>query len=216
MSISQLKEADRGFALVDALVALAVLGLTGSALVGLFVFVERSAQRTLEIAQVDQGITSVSRILRHITEEAYSVRASNAGVVLPHGTDRAFEIATTGPRILGLSRPTLFILKCETLGEEKRIVLHWKDPETGQEHARIAGEPVEHASFSYFGQTGDSAERSWQSEWHNDFGRLEAVKLTLRLRSMPAAIDLVFPLRSDLAVQCTRNPHQRGCRLGRD
>lgn len=216
MNASRLKGDRHGFALVDVLVALVVASLAGSILVGLFAFIERSAHRTKELAQVDQGVSSISRILRHLTEETYSVRTNKAGTVLPHGTERAFVIATTGPRILGFSQPTLFMLKCETVGEKTRIVLQWNDPNTGQEYAEVAGEPMEQASFSYFGRKDASGERSWQPTWHEESGRLEAIKMTLHSRNMPAPIELVAPLRADLAVQCTRNPHQPGCHFRED
>lgn len=211
MSGSRPNDFNQGFALVDVLVALAVTGLAGSVLVGLLVFIESSIHRSRDLAQADQGTAVVSRILRQLTEDAYSVRAGHSGVVHPHGTDRTFVIATTGPRILGLSRPALFTLEAAISGGKTRIVLRWKDPDTRQEHAEIAGALVDHASFSYFGQDSDFAERSWKPTWEGKRGRLEAIKLTLSSREMPTPIELVAPLRASVPLQCIRNPHQLGC-----
>ncbi len=216
MSGSRPNESNQGFALVDVLVALAVTGLAGSVLVGLFVFIESSIYRTRELAQADRGTAVVSRILRQLTEDGYSVRASHSGVVHPHGTDRAFVIATTGPRILGLSRPALFTLESEIAGGKTRIVLRWKDPDTGQEHAEIVGALVDRASFSYLGRDSAFAERSWKPTWEGKRGRLEAIKLTLSSRDMPTPIELVAPVRASVPLQCIRNPHQPGCSFGEE
>lgn len=216
MTAHRMQSANQGFALVDVLVALAVTGLAGSILVGLLGFIERSAYQTRELAQIDRGIASVHRLLHQMTEEPYFVRAAGASAAVPYGTKRAFVIASTGPRILGLSRPARFQLECEITGEETRILLRWTDPDTGREHTEVAAAALDHASFSYFGRHGTSAERSWQPEWQDKSSRLEAVKLTLHSRGMPIPVELVAPLRADLAMQCTRNPHQPGCQVRED
>jgi len=208
-----LRASRHGFALVDVLVALAITALAGAVLVGLLGFTQRSLQTSRELTRSIERIAAISRLLQTLTEEAYSVRAPGRGISLPHGTAREFSITTTGPRVLDLPQPVSFTLRSETVGENSRMVLQWIDPATGQEHREAIGERLEHAEFSYFGRHDGSAEHSWYPAWANGSGHLEALKLTIKSSAAFAPIDLIVPLRGDLAVQCVRNPYQPGCTL---
>jgi hypothetical protein len=202
---------ESGFTLVDMLVALAVTGLAGSLLVGLFAFIDKSAGRARTQAEIHENFVAVSSILRSLTEEAYSTPRTATGIIQPHGTASAFTIPSLGPRVLSLARPALFTLTSEDEGERKRMVLSWMEIRTGHERREALGSLIDGAEFSYFGEMERGGVRAWRPNWNASSGNLEAIKLTLRAPALQGPLEIIMPLRADLAADCIRNPHRVHC-----
>jgi hypothetical protein len=202
---------ESGFTLVDILVALAVTSLAGSLLIGLFSFIEKSASRTRAQVEIHEDLVAIGSILRSLTEEAYYSPQVAEVTIHPHGMASAFTIPSLGPRILSLTRPALFTLKSEEDGSRKRMVLSWVEIRTGREHREALGSPITSAEFSYFGEVEKGGIRSWQPNWNASSSGLEAIKLTLRAPELRSPLEIISPLRADIAAECIRNPHHSHC-----
>ncbi|MGO4389326.1 type II secretion system protein [Microvirga sp. 2YAF29] len=204
-------ENESGFTLIDMLVAMTVTGLAGSLLIGLFSFIERDAERARAQVEIHDDLVAIGSVFRSLTEEAHLSPREAEGIIHPHGTASAFTIPSLGPRVLSLARPALFTLKSENEGQRKRMVLSWKETRTGHERREALGSLIDGAEFAYFGAMERDGVRAWQPNWDASARNLEAIRLTLRPSALQAPLEIVMPLRADLAVECIRNPHRIHC-----
>jgi type II secretory pathway component PulJ len=204
---------EAGFTLLDVLVALVVAGLAGSILIGLVSFVDRTSARVSTKMQMTEGLLAVKQIFLSLNQQAFSPSFNDPSGSRPRGTEAEFSIRTQGPRILGLDRATVFHLASKPAGNSEQLILTWQDPGTSVEHREVILPDVEEAVFAYLGREKASETRTWRSSWQANDAQLEAVRLSVRTRTMRAPIDIVAPVRATLPSACLRNPRHPGCPL---
>lgn len=208
MTFTSVMNDQKGFALVDVLVALTIAGLAGSVMIGLIAFVGHQTFNLDRKAQIRSGFLSVDLTLRSLAEHAYLLDGAGTG---PHGSPDEFFVISEGPPILLLSRSTAFTLKREKQVDTEQLVLIWRDQKTKQERHEVVMQDLKSVSFSYFGKPIGSDSPAWHSSWSARAGHLEAVRLSLRTSSMQSEMEFMAPIRSQVSVSCLRDPAQRQC-----
>lgn len=200
-----------GFALVDLLIALAIAGLIAASLMGLISFLERQRQVSREQRHDAELTAAGERILRSLVEGVAPAVANDPSGPTAEGTADHLSLRSWGPPVLALARPVRFTLQSEPDRTRRRLILSWRDPDTGRVHRESVAEEIAQASFSYFGLVVQERVRRWQAAWDARTGPLEAVAMRLSVSNEARASTLVIPLRPTLPQSCARDHNLPGC-----
>jgi general secretion pathway protein J len=214
---------DAGFTLVEALVALSLVGLiTLVAFTGLRLAGDAWA-RTDRQSQVVGEVTAVQRLLRDAIEQAYPGIVSVAGAPTELTfRGEAVSLERSAPIAHDLSPGGRHRLHIVHAAAENSLILGWM-PERNQK--AVGGLPaasrqvtlatgIRAVSFSYFGQLANDREPRWHREWIGQpalpqLVRVEATLVDGRLARWPV---LDAAPRSEVDATCVLDLLTRRCR----
>jgi len=210
-----IRQACRGFTLVELLVALVVLALLSTMLFGTLRFAHLAAARGEAATDRIQRTETAMRLLRRQLEEAAPLTVSGATQPPPiafAGDEKSvlFLAPPAAALVMGGLQLTWFTIERD--GRTSRLVLRWRSFDPRQENwppeldggrnmaALVLGETPGDASLSYFGPpfAPDAAPHS-PSEWYSDWTGAAAFPALIRLGFSGSTIP-------DLLV----SPHQGG------
>ena len=202
------RQACRGFTLLEVLIGLTILGMIMSVLTSsVFTLAAgaRSGEERLERIDSDRQI---ARFLRNQVSQAYPVTKTAGGDEITNFEGRPDRLTFVGhlPSHRGGGGLNLLSLRTETVGGRRHLVLDtsnaWHDRPTASTRtgvsSRVLIEDVDDLKFGYFGSPADESRARWTDRW-SDHDRLpELVRIELRVagRTWPA---LVIPVRSRTA-----------------
>jgi general secretion pathway protein J len=202
---------ESGFALLDMLVGLAVLGLLLSALVTAVSFVTRQQGVLKAREETRESVLAAARLMRSLIDGAPAPLERNRGIDLS-GSDRAFIIRSIGPAVLALQEPSVFQIAADLNAGGGNLVVSWKDPQSNGERRRSIAGGLKQASFDYLVQDGRQTEKQWRSSVSAETGQVQAVRLTLLPIEHGSAIEIVTPVRSKIPALCANLQAGRTCR----
>lgn len=196
-----------GFALVDVLVGLAVLGLIGSLLTSVLSLAVRQHRQASAIQRIGEASFAVSRLLHGLAGGTVLVHDRSLGWHSVQGKARELTVVSTGPPILALGAPTRFALKQEKGTRGYDLVMSWADPVSAQERSEVVLADVLEISFSYFA----GAEKRWSPATGRS-GGIEAVRLTIRFAAKADPVDIIANLPARLPASCAADPAAAYCK----
>jgi type II secretory pathway pseudopilin PulG len=199
---------ESGFALIDVLVGLAVLGLVGSLLTGILSLAVGQQKNAAEIQRVGEASLGVYRLLQILAEQAVSVRDGPVGWHSVRGKSDELVLTSMGPPVLALGSPARFSLRREKSRRGYDLVMSWEDPISRQVRSEVVLADVAETSFSYF----NASDGRWSSAAGLRSGRIGAVRLVVRFGRDDSTLDLVAPLPAKLPASCAADPTSADCK----
>jgi len=211
ISPSTFSPAEKGFALVDMLVGIAVVGLFLSVLVASVSFVthQQSVLRRREEAR--EGALAVKRLMNSLVNGAPVLARLEQRPDL-FGSDTTFSIRSTGPIVLALPEPSIFRIAAIPSNEGIDLVASWTDPQANSERHRTIARGLAEASFTYLVGDPKQGRKRWLPMAPDGTGRIEAVRLTLRSIEAGSSIQIITPIRSEVAALCAYPANTPVCR----
>ncbi|MGK9230389.1 prepilin-type N-terminal cleavage/methylation domain-containing protein [Inquilinus limosus] len=200
---------ERGFTLVEVLVALVLAGLVVSAAVGLPSLFARFDQQSRQAAELRDGVADAGRLLRALAEGAVP-DLSREETAEPAGAAE-LTLLSWGPPILALDRPTPLTLRVVQADGRAALRLSWADPATGAAREETVLEGARSVRLSYFG-TGSAG--GWRSDWARPWALPAAVLLRIDAPELGPPIDLIARTRARLPEACLALPQEPACRPG--
>lgn len=199
---------ESGFALVDVLVGLVVMGLIGAVLTSVLSLAVWQHEHAAEAQRIKETSLGISRLLNGLAEGAVLVRDDSAGWRSAYGNTGELVVTSLGLPILALDAPVRFILTTEKNPKGYDLLISWKDTSSGQERSEIVLAHAQDIAFSYL----IARERRWVSETGLGTGRIGAIRLTIRVAKNAPAIDIVAPLPARLPASCVADRDNPGCK----
>ncbi|MGF6227681.1 general secretion pathway protein J [Inquilinus ginsengisoli] len=198
---------ERGFTLVEVLVALVLAGLVASAAVGLPNLFARFDQKSRQEAELRDGVAAAGGLLRALAEGAVPNLSSDE-------TADATELTllSWGPPILTLDRPIPLTLRVVSADGRSALRLAWTDSGTGTAREETVLEGARSIRLSYF--AAGSSGGNWRSEWARPWALPAAVLLRVDAPELGAPIDLIGRTRARLPEACLALPQEPRCQPG--
>lgn len=201
---------ERGFTLVEVLVALVLAGLVVSAAVGLPNLFARFDQQSRRTAELRDGVAAAGRILRAVAEGSVPNLASDETAELVGAT--RLTLLSWGPPILALSRPVPLTLRVVDSDGQAALRLSWSDPETGTAREETVLDGARSIRLSYFSAGNNGG--SWRPDWARPWALPAAVLLRIDAPELGPPIDLIARTRARLPEACLLLPQEPACRPG--
>lgn len=198
---------ESGFALVDVLVGIAVLGLIGSLLTSILSLAVRHHQQSAETQRIGEASFAVSRLLHGLVEGTVMVHDRSLGWHSVQGNANELIVVSMGPPILALGAPARFSLKQEKGPRGNDLLMSWRDPASGQERHEVVLTDAAEMSFSYF----LNSEERWSSAPVRS-GGIKAVRLMIRFTTNTNPVETVVNLPARLPASCAADPVDAHCK----
>lgn len=209
----------RGFTLLEVLVALVLAGLVVSAAVGVPRLVSRLDRQAVARAEARDVVLGLDGLLRAMVEGAVpDVAGRTEG---PLGSADTLTLVSLGPAILTLDRPARMALRTERRAEGMALLFDWSEPSGDERREETVIEGARAITFAYFG-TPATAEGvaapppAWLPVWHGTQALPQAVYLRLDLPALGEPVELIARPRSRLPDACLLLPAEPGCRPAAD
>lgn len=178
MSVSNEAASERGFTLMELLVAMTLLGILMTALFGSLQLGTRVWEVSEKVLDESEQTQVIRGFLRGRFEQALPmtlVQDKDQAVTIFKGERTALRFASSMPISVGAD---VFVLELslksrQTLDSRKDLVLRWRsfDPvrgtESEQASERFMIEDVHDIAFGYFGATEDGLSPSWSTVWQD-------------------------------------------------
>lgn len=206
-----LSKTESGFALLDMLIGLAVLGLLMSGLVASLSFVTKRQEALRTRAEMRESALAVKRLMHSLIDGAPVLSGLDQRPDLS-GSDTAFSIHSIGPAVLALPELSLFEISAISNAGGIDLVVSWNDPQAQTERSRTIARGLAQASFDYLLRDPKQAKKGWRKTASDRAGRVEAVRLTLRSAETEPMIEIITPVRSEVAALCANPANTQTCR----
>ena len=189
---SKRRRRQRGFTLLELLVAITLMALIGGMMVGGIHFGARVWEETLRRDQDPQAVIAVQAVLRRQIAQAlpvlYRAPTGQVGTALA-GTSAALVFVGPMPSYLGRGGRHLIGLQIEGGASTRNLILKWQpfSPEhpdltfTEQAHEEVLLHGIQELRLAYYGSNGNGETERWQDVW-----RGQALPQLVR-------IEVVFP-----------------------
>ncbi|WP_026873684.1 prepilin-type N-terminal cleavage/methylation domain-containing protein [Inquilinus limosus] len=201
---------ERGFTLVEVLVALVLAGLVVAAAVGLPNLFARFDQQSRQAAELRDRVAAAGRLLRALAEGA--VPDLSREETAEPADAAGLTLLSWGPPILALDRPTPLTLRVVQADGRAALRLSWTDPGTGTAREETVLDGARSIRLSYFATGGNGG--SWRSDWARPWALPAAVLLRIDAPELGPPIDLIARTRARLPEACLALPQEPACRPG--
>ncbi|OWJ64352.1 prepilin-type N-terminal cleavage/methylation domain-containing protein [Inquilinus limosus] len=198
---------ERGFTLVEVLVALVLAGLVAAAAVGLPNLFARFDQQSRRAEELRDGVAAAGRLLRALAEGAVPDLSADDSAD-PADAGR-LTLLSWGPPILVLDRPVPLTLRVVQSGGRAALRLSWTDPATGAAREETVLDGARSIRLSYFAAGGNGG---WRSDWARPWALPAAVLLRVDAPEIGSPIDLIARTRARLPEACLLLPQEPACR----
>ena len=199
---------ESGFALIDVLVGLAVVGLVGSLLTGVLSLAVRQQKNAARVQRIEEASLGISRLLQSLAEGAVLAHAGPVGRHSVQGSSGELVVISMGPPVLALGAPVRFFLRREKRRGGYDLLLSWEDPVSRHERTEVVLADAAEISFSYF----NASDGHWTPGTGPQSDRIGAVRLAVRFGRDDLALDLIAPLHTKLPALCAANPTSVDCK----
>jgi general secretion pathway protein J len=201
------RAAQRGFTLLETIVALTLLGLMLAVLSGSIRFAGRS--RDAAAAKIDSidNMRIAQDFLRQTLAQAHPKRwLKVVGRPFVFRGERD-ELSMAAPLTARVGVGGLFLLKLSLVdaekGKGKNLVLARVFPEPDAQEmpdfssaeTTVLAEDLAELEFAYLGRDGDASDPTWRDDWKEGARMPEAVRVRIRPAHGSAWPELVVPLR---------------------
>jgi general secretion pathway protein J len=212
------RAAQRGFTLLETIVALTLLGLMLAVLSGSIRFAGQSRDAAASKIDSIDNMRIAQDFLRQTLAQAHPKR-------WPKVVGRPFvfrgerdELAMAAPLTARVGVGGLFLLKLSLVdaekGKGKNLVLARVFPEPDAQEmpdfssaeTTVLAENLAELEFAYLGRDDDTSDPTWRDDWKEGASMPEAVRVRISPAHGPAWPELVVPLRVV--------PRARGRRVG--
>lgn len=202
---------EKGFALLDMLVGIAALGLFMSVLVASISFVTHQQGLLRKRQEARESALAVKRLMNSLVNSAPVLARPEQRPDL-FGSDTTFSIRSMGPAALALPEPGLFRIAVTPRDRGIDLVASWIDPQANSERHRTIARGLAEASFTYLVRDPNQVRGRWLSVVPDGSERIEAVRLTLRTVEANSTIQIITPVRSEVAALCANPVDNPVCR----
>ena len=201
-----------GFALIDVLVTLAVVGLIASALTGLLRFSVQQLSYGEKLKEIDEKFIASQKIFRALLEGAPSFTREDNRQPVIKGTSSALQIWSLGPPILAFNNHHLLILTLENHSGKKTMVLKWVAQDQTKRSETIISD-ITDLRFEYFlTETSDKfLKKKWITTLPPPPYHVQAVKMILLLPEQQTERIFIHSVLATMPHICTADPGQFGC-----
>ncbi|PZQ11884.1 MAG: hypothetical protein DI565_17020 [Ancylobacter novellus] len=198
-----------GFSLVDVLVALAVAGLVVTAGATLTSMIQHVESRARAANTARENVVAADRLLRAIVDGAVPDLSEDLERPEVWTSERA-TFMTVGPQMLAFDRPRPMTLSVEKGGGGARLLVRWRDPESGRQREEEVVSGAKALGLSYFG-----SERGgtgvWRPLWPQGTRLPLGVLLRIDMPELGSSIDIVVRTYSRMPEACAMLPHEPRC-----
>lgn len=170
----------RGFTLLELLVAVAMLGLISTILMGSVRFGTRVWERAAVQVETTGDAAALDDFLRRRLSRIYALREETRSgrAVLFTGTRASLHFAGPAPSDSAVAGIYLYTLRRADEGSDA-LVLSWALRDGGGYPGRLAAVPdVRRVELAYFGAVRPGAAPRWQESWRNS----DSLPRLIRLR----------------------------------
>lgn len=210
----------RGFTLVEVLVAVTIFAIMATALYSSFRLGVRSWQAGTREGTAAQDIRIVQRFLEHYLGNAIPVVVNDGDGWRNHfeGGPQALRFVTAMPAHLGFGGLYEVWLGAPGDGDTGRLVVERRlfhpelaaEPGPGAHDRSVLAEGLESVSFEYYGPAAEGEAVDWHRSWTRAVRLPELVRLRVRSTGAGRWPEVVIPLRVQVPRSIARG------RAGRD
>lgn len=201
-----------GFTLVEVLVALAVTGLTLSALGWLTSGARRLEARVGAGAAAREEVMAAERVFRAVVEAAMpDVRRDRPEG--PVGTADTLALFSRGPAILMLDRPQPLTFRTVAADGGVSLRLAWQDPMSGAEREEPVLDGATAVSFAYFGGR-EGIPAGWRAQWDWPQVLPKGILMRIDMPGLGPPVEIVVRAYPELPAACLAMPQEPACRKG--
>jgi general secretion pathway protein J len=202
---------ERGFTLVEVLIALSIVSLVMVLLISTFSFAQRTFQFMYEEENQLDEITAARRLFADALDQI-TTDVSTGGAASFDGERNRLSIFAIAPRILGVTDPIVLNVDAPQQGG---LIASWsggRDSVRGSikqfAHHEIAS--AYHVWFSYF-----SIGTGWVDLWSNPFALPSLLRVGfLKEQAGKAEFEITFPIRRVKPMLCSIRPAVKACEAG--
>lgn len=203
----------RGFTLLELLIALALMGLLSVLLYSAFnVGVRQWESAEMRFSRIETNLAG-RRALQQLLGEAYPRYVSTPegrGSVAFDGTAETLTFLSLLPAALGSGEFAEMTLAVK----DSYLALAWSLPDSDVQHqSRILGDKMQAVEFAYFGRLSGEQVHTWHSTWKEQTHLPQLVRMRwsgAESLSSEGGEIIVRP-RIDVDVACVYDPISRAC-----
>lgn len=213
---------ERGFALLEVLVAVTLLGMLSVALFEGIRFSGRALQESERRIATTETLRSVRALMRQTLSSTYPAYASSNVAdprVFLEGTDTSLTVVAPLPEAIGSGIIARQHFQLAAIDGQQALLMAWTlgmpgHDEMGQERRVILAKQVGVFRLRYFGSTGPGAPAAWHATWLAQIRLPQLIEIHLELpdRGRNAVLDLVVAPRVTTNVSCVYDPADVSCR----
>jgi general secretion pathway protein J len=195
---------DRGFTLVELLVALTLLGLLMVVLFGGLRFGTRAMTAATQTVDRTAELATAYDFLREALGNAQPLPAEGVAVPPPlrfAGDEHGLEFVILAPDNLGAGGFRLVDIGLDTASAMPRLVLRWGDAPRGENGSvpeiapSVLIDRVEQVDFAYFGAAAEGEAAAWHPRWQTLPTLPRLIRVHVVLAGRRPVPDLVVALR---------------------
>jgi general secretion pathway protein J len=213
-----LRDDESGFTLIEALIAMTLLGLLGVLIMGALRFGVMAWQRSDDVADRLDELIHVESFMRQtiaLASPTFISRPPDKGYVAFEGREHLLRLVADPPA--SLDQGGRLILTFLMLSERGHADLFIESrPELAAEGTavtrRMLLEDVPDAKFSYYGAKEPGGEAGWHSEWIEEPAFPQLIRLDLAQRADPVLSPIIIRLLIDTDVSCVYDRLTGRCR----
>ena len=207
-------KSERGFTLLELLVAVTLLAMLSVMMYGGLSFGARIWERTGQASQRQSQVQIVQGLLRReiaqVEAAVVGTRFGEGGLAFSGGPESLTFVGPM-PSYLGLGGDYMMRLETEGLGPSKSLVFDWelfRPDQPGLEFTDLAEreillQGIEGVRFEYFGTSGRSDVAEWHDRWQGEIELPRMVRLRVDFPQAGTRVwpDLVVPVMIDTTAR---------------
>jgi general secretion pathway protein J len=213
------RDSERGFTLMEVLVAMTLLGLLMAALSGSIGFVGRSWDRSWRASEASAAYSRVEGTIRGMVERAFpaSVRIEKGQRFLFEGTEQRLKLVADGvPGGIGGGLHVQEILVEDTAIGRQLVYRRYPFRANGAPPQQVESAPLLTGdlafAFAYYGSPRPPAPPAWVESWPSDRTLPDLIRLTIRSRDGEVWPQIVVRPIISAEFACVRSTEGGLCR----
>jgi prepilin-type N-terminal cleavage/methylation domain-containing protein len=193
---------DQGFTVVELLVALSIVALVATALIGVFDIGRRMFASVGETERELEEVTLLRRLLNESLGQAMSHSTDEAAVI---GDARSVSIRSQGPRVLAFTTPVTMILRPDA--DQRGLVALWTSRSQARDAAPLSRRivhPARRVQFAFF-----APGAGWLDVWSTSAVLPALVRVTIS--GDAGVLEMMFATRRLANARCDGGAARRSC-----
>lgn len=214
-------EADAGFTLVEALVAITLLSLLSLLVLGALRFGVTAWQRGGKVSDQIDEIVHAENFLRDMIAKAspyFIPRPGEKGYTEFDGRQNSLRFITDAPPAFNQAGQLIITFSSDQQNNQTDLIitsrpeLAFADGNLAQLTRRTLVQNIAGVVFSYFGAKEPGEPREWHQEWSRETNLPELVRIDLEPKHDPPMPPIIIRPRLDVDLSCVYDTLTKRCR----